>query len=300
MTEHTTTPSPPSSKEKTAIFFVLLATIIWGSQYILIKQAVSEMPPFLFQAIRHVFALLGFLPIWNRFRNIDRITLVGALISSIVFFFLLAFLTFGLGQTTSNKGAFLASLYVVFTPFVGFFILKSKLKVHQIAAVIVAMFGMGIMIFGNGKSEDVELAPNFGDALIIIAAIFNAFQIVLIEKYVKQVDIMLFVMLQMVFISIFMFTASGITREPWDFPAISQTTYAILIYIGLFATTLTLIIQTWAQQYIESTRAALLYSLEPVFAIFFGVMLGGEAITIAFIVGAGLIMAGILWSSMKK
>lgn len=291
---------PISSKEKIAIIFVLGATIIWGSQYILMKVGIADVPPFLFQGIRHLIAFIGFIPVWGRLRKINRITFIGALISAIVFFFLLTFLTFGISQTTSNKGAFLATLYVVFTPFVGYILLKSKIKKHQILAVVIAVVGMGIMIFGNAGSNNLELSPNIGDLLVLIAAIFNAFQIVLIEKYVKQVDVMLFVMLQMFLITIFMFGASVVAQETVAVTTIPFSTWGILFYMGLLATTLTLIIQTWAQQYLESTRAALLYSLEPVFAIFFGVTIGGEPLTIAFIAGASLIMCGILLSSIKK
>lgn len=289
-----------AQKEKIAILLVLGATIIWGSQYILMKQGGSQVSPFLFQAIRHLVAFIGFLPVWGRFRKMNKITFEGSLVSAIVFFFLLAFLTFGLGLTTSSKGAFLACLYVVFTPLMSFLILKVRPKTHHLAAVIVAMVGMGIMVFGNVDSADVELAPNLGDVLIIIAGILNAIQIVLIEKYVKHVDLWLFVMAQMVFLCIFFFIASFFTGELNNLSAIPTTAWGIMIYMGLFATTLTLIIQTWAQQFIESTRAALLYSLEPVFGMIFGVVLGGEIITIAFIIGAGLIMTGILWSSLKK
>jgi drug/metabolite transporter (DMT)-like permease len=300
MEEKLDTNSTSKSKEKLAIFLVLIATIIWGSQYIIIKEGISQIPPLLFQAIRHGIAFLGFIPVWGRLKNLNKITFVGALISAIVFFFLLTFLTYGLGFTTSNKGAFLASLYVVFTPFVGYLLLKTPLKKFQLAAVFVAMIGMGIMIFGNANSSDLELAPNIGDFLVLIAAIFNAFQIVLIEKYVKQVDIFLFVMAQMLMISVFMFGASTIIGEQFMPSSFTPSILWILFYIGIMATTVTLIIQTWAQKYIDATRAAILYALEPVFAILFGVMLGGEVITLAFLIGSSLMLIGILWSSIKK
>ena len=141
------------------------------------------------------------------------ITLEGGVISAIVFFFLLAFLTFGLKYTTPNKEAFLTCLYVVFVPFIAYFLIKSPIKKHQIGAVGVATIGMTIMIFGNADSTDLELAPNMGDLLVILGAFFNAIQIVLIEKYVKKVDLFAFIMIQMILISVFMFFASWIAGE---------------------------------------------------------------------------------------
>jgi len=295
------TPTPETSKnEKIAILLVLGATIIWGSQYILMKQGVTQVPPMLFQALRHLFAFFCFLPFLNRFKKIDKITFEGSIISAIVIYFLYIFLVYGLELTTSNKGAFLLCLYVIFTPPICFLLLKIRPKIHHLQAVIVGVLGMSIMVFGNSNSNNLELAPNLGDVLVIIAAFFNAVQIVLVEKYVHKVDLITFIMTQLLFLCIFFFVSAFLLGEFNDLTPIPLSAWWILVYLGVIASTITLIIQTWAQKYLESTRAALLYSLEPVFATGFGVILGGETITLAFILGAGLIMTGILWSSKKK
>jgi drug/metabolite transporter (DMT)-like permease len=295
-----TIPSDLRSKQTIAIILVILATIIWGSQYLLIKESVESIPPLMYQGIRHVIAFLAFAPFWGRLKRLDKTTIEGGSISAIVFFFLLAFLTYGLQYTTSNKGAFLTCLYVVFVPFIANFLIKSPIKKHQIGAVVVATVGMAIMIFGNANSTDLELAPNIGDILVILGAFFNAIQIVLIEKYVKKVDIFAFIMLQMILISVFMFVASWIAGERFIVENFSAVIIWGLIYLGVCSTTLTLMIQTWAQKFIDSTRAAIMYSLEPVFAVIFGIFFGQEYLTLAFAIGALLIFIGILWSSTKS
>jgi drug/metabolite transporter (DMT)-like permease len=286
-------------KNTIALILILIATIIWGSQYILVKWAVDSIPPLLFQAIRHFIAFLAFLPVWGLFRKMDKITFVGALLSAIVMSILVGFITYGIQYTTSNKSAFLATMYVVFTPFVSYAMLKAKIKHNQILAVTVAVIGMAFLIFGDSGSTDLEIAPNIGDLLVLIGAFFNAIQIVLIEKYVKHVNVFLFVMTQMILISIILSLVAFIAGERVDLGAVSGQTWGIILYLAILGTTITLCIQTWAQNFIDSTRAALLYSLEPVFAIFFGVLLGGEKLTVAFGIGAFLIMVGILWSSKK-
>ncbi len=297
-------PEAPNSdlqmKKTIAIILVILATIIWGSQYLLIKESVEQIPPLLFQGIRHVIAFLAFAPVWGRLKRLNKTTVEGGSISAIVFFFLLAFLTYGLQYTTSNKGAFLTCLYVVFVPFIAYFLIKSPIKKHQIGAVAVAMIGMSIMIFGNANSADLELAPNIGDILVILGAFFNAIQIVLIEKYVKKVDIFAFIMIQMILISIFMFLASWIAGERLIIEDFTSIIIWGLVYLGVCSTTLTLMIQTWAQKFIDSTRAAIMYSLEPVFAVLFGIFFGQEYLTLAFAIGALLIFIGIVWSSAKS
>ena len=68
--------------------------------------------------------------------------------------------------------------------------------------------------------------------------------------------------------------------------------------MGICATTFPFFFQNWGQQYVESTRAAIIFTLEPVFATLFGVLIGNEPISWQFILGGGLIMAGILLSTL--
>ena len=300
-----TAPAPPSSRRRTAIavVLVLFATVVWGSQYIIIKQGAEAVPPFFFQGMRHVVAFVGFCPWWGRLRKMNRTTFMGALVVAATLFILIAFLTIGLGLTTSNKGAFMATMYVVFTPFVGFAMLRSKIKPMHLAGVAIAVTGMAIILFGNTSGGSAEVAFNIGDVLVLIGAFFNAIQIVLLEKYTNKVDTMQFVLTQMWMIAAFSLGTSFLIQEPMDWlvmpPASMGQIWFDWIYLGLLASTVTLFIQAWAQKTIDATRAALMYSLEPVFAIFFGVAVGGEPLYWAFVIGALLIMAGIITSSVK-
>ncbi len=295
----------PRSRRKTiiAVSLVLFATVVWGSQYIIIKQGAALVPPFFFQGMRHVVAFVGFCPWWGRLRKMNRTTFVAALVSALTLYILIAFLTIGLGLTTSNKGAFMATMYVVFTPFVGFAMLKSKIKPMHLVGIAIAVVGMAIMLFGNGTAQSSELAFNIGDVLVLIGAFFNAIQIVLLEKYTNKVDTMLFVLTQMWMIAAFNIGTSFLIQEPMGWVSMPASDMAATwfnwIYLGIVASTVTLLIQTWAQKSIDATRAALLYSLEPVFAIFFGVTFGGEPLYAAFVIGGVLIMAGIITSSVK-
>ncbi|NMC04496.1 MAG: DMT family transporter [Candidatus Lokiarchaeota archaeon] len=286
-----------------AVMLVLLATVVWGSQYILIKQGSEAVPPFFFQGMRHVVAFIGFCPWWGRMRKLNKETFIASLASATTLFVLIAFITIGLGLTTSNKGAFIATMYVVFTPFVGFGMLKSKIQPMHLIGIAIAVVGMAIMLFGNGTSMSSEVAFNIGDVLVLVGAFFNAVQIVLLEKYTNKVDTMLFVLTQMWMITAFNLGTSFLIQESMGWTSMPPTDMAATwfnwIYLGIVASTVTLLIQTWAQKSIDATRAALLYSLEPVFAIFFGITIGGEPIYAAFVAGGILIMAGIIASSVK-
>jgi len=286
-------------KMHVAYTLVLFATFVWGSQYILIKVGLTSLPPFFFQGMRHVFAFLGFAPFYGRFRKLNKYTLVASIIVALSLYFTVAFLSYGLQLTTSNKGAFMATMYVVFTPFLGFMILKARVKKQHVAGVAVAVIGMAIMLFANAGAGANLLAFNIGDVLVLIGAVFNAFQIVFLEKYSNKVDIVLFSMTQIAVLAMLQLGTSVLIQEHVTWSAIDTVVIINWLYLGIVNSAATMLIQTWAQKFIDANKAALLYALEPVFAIFFGITIGGEPLTIAFVAGAGLILAGILLSSMK-
>ena len=89
---------------------------------------------------------------------------------------------------------------------------------------------------------------------------------------------------------------------PWDPPRAhwSGSLVFAIVLTGVFATALAFIVQTWAQQYTSATRAALFFTLEPVFALVTAVLIGGEKITGSASVGCGLILLGILAVELKK
>jgi len=198
-----------------------------------------------------------------------------------------------------NKAAFMATMYVVFTPFLAFAVLKSRVKKRHLAGVGVAVAGLAVMLFANTGSGADLLAFNDGDALILIGAVFNAMQIVLLEKYSNKVDIVLFSMMQIGILAVLQMGTSFIIQEQVTWSAIDGIMVLNWIYMGIVNSAATMLIQTWAQKFIDANKAALLYSVEPVFAIFFGITFGGESLTITFVGGACLILAGILLSSLN-
>ena len=113
-------------------------------------------------------------------------------------------------------------------------------------------------------------------------------------------DIILFIMAQLIVIITLCFISSLLFQE-WNTPFNVPSNYwQLWLYMGIIALAITALIQNWAQKHIEATPAALLYVLEPVFGTLFGILLGNEAITWAFLIGAGFILLGILLSILPK
>jgi len=292
--------NPPRKNVRIALILIFLIDIVWGSQYLLIKLGVQDVPVFFFQGFRFLIAFLGFLPFFGKFRLINKQTVIASLILAFILYVMTAFLTYGLEYTSSSKGAFIATLYVVMTPPFARLILGRHIQRNKWVGVAFAIGGMFCMMLLNPSSGLFDFSINLGDVLIFVCAALNAVQIVLMEKYVKSVDIMLFSLLQLGLLSLFLLTSSFVLQESVNLAGFSPTLWWVIIYLGIAGGTCSLLIQSYGQKYIEASRAAILFTLEPVFGTFFSVVFGHEPLTIYFIIGASLIFAGILLSSIEK
>ena len=106
---------------------IILATIIWGSSFVVMKSSVDVLPTFWLLAIRFSFAALVLsLVFWKRWKVLDRQYLIGGAIMGFCLFVAYAFQTFGLARTTPGKNAFLTAVYCVIVPFLYWVIAKRR------------------------------------------------------------------------------------------------------------------------------------------------------------------------------
>ena len=215
-------------------------------------------------------------------------------------FLLMLTATFGLETSTASNAAFISALYVPFTPVFAWLILRDKISKMNWLSVGIALFGMALLVFLPSGFANIFAGINWGDILLLLGSIFSAIQIVTTEKFVKEMDIILFIMAQLIVIITLCFISSLLFQE-WNTPFNVPSNYwQLWLYMGIIALAITALIQNWAQKHIEATPAALLYVLEPVFGTLFGILLGNEAITWAFLIGAGFILLGIFLSILPK
>lgn len=283
-----------------ALILIIFATVCWGSQYLLIKIGTESIPTFLFQGLKNLIAFLGFAPFFKKLRHLNKEIVIGSLLVAITIYFMNAFISYGLQNTTSSKGAFIATLYVVMTPFFAWILLHAKIQVKHYVSVGLAVLGMAILMLFNTDSSPGGSLISIGDVLIFLCALFNAIQIVLVEKYVRKMDWILFAMTFTLFAALMLLLSSLVIGERFDFSQASSTTWLVWIYLGLIVGTVTLFIQTWGQRFIDSTRTAILFSLEPIFATVFGIIFADDPVTFQFFAGAALIMLAIIISSTSS
>ncbi|MFX0140302.1 MAG: DMT family transporter [Candidatus Hodarchaeota archaeon] len=289
-------PNNISSKRSIiAIFLLILTTILWGTSFIITKNITDNVPIFQYLGLRFLIAFLGFVPLFPRLKNLNKRIFLMGFITGLLYFFGIAFQTYGLsGGTSAGKAGFITGLSTLIVPFLAWLGFKKPIRIRIWFAVILSVVGMAFLLL-EGESGII-----IGDILVLICAFFFAFYIVLNDKYVRLIDVYLYSIIQVAVISASSFICSLFFREPYDLLSYPPPFWAIMIYMGIAVMTLTILFQNWSQQYQGPTQTAIIFTLEPVFAVLFGFLIGNEILTTFGWIGCGLILIAILITVIKS
>ncbi|MDD3803541.1 MAG: DMT family transporter [bacterium] len=276
-----------------ADMMLLLATIFWGLTFVTVKDAMNYSETFSFIAARFFIGAILVLPFaFKKLKAISKRTLNDALVLGVLVFSGFALQTAGLRETSSTRSAFITGLSVVLVPLISFLINKTKVDIYKLIAILLSALGLFLMF-------PPDSAPiNRGDVLTLACAVVFAFVIVLIQKFTRRNDPLLLVFLQICFVSAISFAMALIFRETrMEF----KTNFILdLLFTSVFATAGSLVLQYRYQKQTSETRAAIIYTLEPLFAALFAFLLIGERMAGMAIVGGAAIFIGMLLSEFGE
>lgn len=284
-----------SAKWKSAPALALTAlvavTAVWGSTFLLVQDSITRMPVMDFLAVRFSVATLAMLAL--RPRCLHGMTRTGFLQASGLGVVLgLAFITqtYGLQHTSATVSGFITGMYVVLTPVLSWLLVRKGATRNTVFAVALATLGLGLLSL-HGWSVGL------GELLTLACAFLFALHIVGLGEWSAQYDSYSFALVQIGVVAVITLVASapgGIMLPPdggvW---------FAIGI-TAILATAAAFLIQTWAQSLVSPTRAAIVMTMEPVFAGLFGVLLGGNQLTLRIIGGAACVLAAMFISELRK
>ena len=263
-------------------------TAIWGFTFPAMKVSLDYLPPILFLAYRFGLASLLMLLVF-RSKVLKKETLKEGFIVGLTLFFGHGFQIVGLKYTTASNSAFITSLYVVFTPFIAYFILRDRLKPRDVISLAVALAGLYLI---SGASLDF----NYGDILTVFCALSFAFQIVLIQKFGEK-DYLSLAFWQ-IFWNFVLSLAFALIFEPFVLPK-NPLPWLGILYTSVFATVIAFTLQVKHQRNTKAHKAALIYSAEPIFGHISAFLTIGEVLSLKGYLGAALIMASI-WNEIRN
>ena len=260
-----------------ADLLLVLVTLCWGSSYLFMKIGLGSMGEFNLIALRFGIA-------W---RTVKYAALLGFLL-----FGVFACITFGLSSTTTSNAGFLVSMTVIFVPLLSVVVLRKKIETRLIIGVVLTLIGIGFLTIS------VPFGIQLGDGLCILAALIYSMYILVTSYASKVTDALTLGILQLGFTSVYGLFLSLLFETP-HMPDTTEAWVAILA-LSILCSGLGFILMPIAQQYTTPTHTGLIFALEPVFAVFFGMMFAGEIIPLKGYVGAVFMLLGILAAEVKR
>ena len=272
-----------------------LNAFIWGGTFTLVKSALHDISPLLFLAFRFSLATLALSALWLlgwRGSGERPRLAAGGMVTGVFLFAGFLLQTLGLQLTTAPKSAFLTGLASVMVPLLAAAVYRTKPRTAEVFGVAIATVGLGLMTL-DGPIRSIGR----GDLLTLGCAVAFAGHIIALGHYSGKISTPELSLTQMgtaALLSVSLFSWAEPPRVLWR-PAV---VYAILV-TGLLATALTFSVQAWAQRYTTSTRTALIYMLEPVFAWLISYWAVGEGLAGRSAAGAVLILGGVVLVELK-
>ncbi len=277
----------------------MLITFLWGATFIVIKNALADASPFLFNALRMLLATLVLAAVYCReLPKINAQALRSGAIVGVLLFLGYEFQTTGLRLTSPSKSAFITGVSVVLVPV--FLILFWKRKVNRWTAlgVFAAFIGLALMTIPAGAQALADWSSvNRGDMLTFGCAIAFGLHIIFLGKATKQSPFAQIAFIQTAVAALLMSLA--VPLAPAQFVRFTPRLMIAVAVTAVLCTALAFTVQSWAQQFTPPTHTALIFSLEPVFAWLTSYVVEGERLGLRVSAGALLILAGILLSELK-
>jgi len=277
------------SQRTKAEALLVLVTFIWGSTFVIVKEALNDASPLVFIAIR--FTAAGILLFFAlRQGRMDRRAIVPGLILGLFLFGGYIGQTSGLNYTTPSKAAFITGFSVILVPLI---MLAHGARMHaaNLAGALLGLGGIYFLVLPSGLA-----AVNRGDVMVLFGSVSFAVHIVLVGAYTKRFSFRHLVPLQ-----IFATGALATLVLPLDRSLHLHWTAGLVfafLVTALLATGFAFSVQNWAQQYTPPAHTALIFALEPVFAALASRVLTGERLSGKVLLGCGLILVGMVVSEL--
>jgi drug/metabolite transporter (DMT)-like permease len=274
---------------------LVLITLIWGSTFLIVKNTVRLSGPFTYLALSYgIGGIILVLIFHRRLMRISRAELLSGLVLGMILFTAYALQTIGLQYTTVSKAGFITGLYVPLVPVFAFLLLRQKPTQGAIVGFALSLTGLFLISF----NDKFNLTFGLGETLILGAAIAFALHVVNVSKFAPKVDAINLAIVQLALTSLLSFIAIPISREPIVMPPL--IVWGSVLFMGVVDLAFTLSAMIWVQQFVSSTRAALIYALEPMWAALFGFALAGDKLSLLAWIGCGFILAGMIVGRVGK
>jgi len=278
-----------------ANLLLLLTAAIWGVAFTAQRAGMEFVGPFTFNGVRFLLGSLSLLPLLVFFGRDKQLTanrsnaLITGVLAGTVLFAAASLQQIGMITTTAGKAAFITSLYIVLVPIIGKFLGQTTGKGTWMGCIIAAV---GLYFLCIKEAASIQ----FGDLLVLIGAFLWAIHILVIGYFSPRVDVLKLSFVQFMTCSVLSSVIAAITEEV----ILSSLVKAAvpILYGGICSVGIAYTLQAVGQKHAQPAHAAIILSMEAVFAAIGGFLLLGEKLGTREMLGCLLMLSGMLISQL--
>jgi len=287
------------SRNLRANALLLLAALLWGFAFVAQRAGMKHVEPFIFNGVRFGLGSASLVPLIliNQKRQRvhgptsknRKILPLGGFLAGLALFIGVSLQQIGIVYTTAGKAGFITGLYVIIVPIFGL-LAGHKPDIGTWIGAILAAVGLYLL------SVTGKFSMSRGDLLVLVSAFFWAIHVHIIGWFSTRTDTIMLAFLQFVTCSILSLTIAVFT-EVIAIQGLSKAAIPIL-YGGFVSVGIAYTLQVVAQRYTYPSHAAIVLSLETVFAALGGWIILGEVLALRGLIGCVLIFVGIILSQL--
>lgn len=279
---------------------LLICCMIWGTTFVAIKNISQLIDPYLLATLRSLIAVLVLFPVLlftkKKESFFNKKAIKYGFITGLILGAIYVVQTIGMQFTSSNHSAFISSSAVIMIPIILVLVGKQKLNLKQVGCILLIAFGLYFLTNTNDNQP-----YNIGDTITFFGAIICALHIILSGHYVRKTDFLGLVFYQFLFSTLIsligLIVSSSVSHSKIIY---SPEALNSLLYLGFFGTLICFFVTIWAQKFVSTITTAMIFSLEPVFAAMTSFILLNEKLPPSEIVGALLIIGGLILFNLIK
>jgi drug/metabolite transporter (DMT)-like permease len=293
----------PTNPRLKADLAMVAVTALWGATFVVVKESLAQASVLVFMALRFGLAALVLAAMyWTAVRQMRRDEVRAGLNIGFFLFGGYAFQTTGLQYTTASKSALITGSAVVLVPVLMFLLWRHRVNHWTWLGATGAFAGLYLITVPPGEGLSGFAQLNRGDVLTMIGAVLFALHIIFIGRYSGKHSVGALTFVQVAVTALLaLLAAPALHAGGWETVRLdwSLALGGALALTGIGGTAIAFSVQVWAQRYTSPAHIGVLLTLEPVFAAMTSFFVLGERLGGRALVGAALILAGILLAELK-